>query len=76
MPRWLRQGRNRSKWLGFLPFDESGSMLISGSHREMPMLAALTSSSAPLLVPLIVCLVYAGLVLYRGLRGRRSNDRR
>jgi len=51
-------------------------MLLLGSHREMPMLAALNSSSAPLLVPLIVCLVYAGLVLHRGLRGRRSNDRR
>jgi len=34
------------------------------------MLAALDTSSAPLLVPLIVCLVWSGLVLSRGLRGR------
>lgn len=34
------------------------------------MLAALDAISAPLLVPVIVCLVWGGLVLHRGLRAR------
>ena len=37
------------------------------------MFAALNSSSAPLLVPLIVCIVWAGLVFHRGLRARRQD---
>lgn len=40
------------------------------------MLAALdNSSSAPLLVPLIVCLVWGALVVHRGLRSRDGNKR-
>lgn len=42
---------------------------------DMPMLAALDSSSAPLLVPLIVCVVWAGLVFHRGLRAGGDDKR-